>query len=417
MKKSQTTKIVFFIIVLITSISSSSATFCQETNNWQIKGFLDTNHSIQLKKPNKFMCSRTRFRSEFNKHWDNSSVFVSINGTYNSLFNNVKFDLREAYFNYQSKNWGFKFGKQFIIWGVADGIRITDVVSPMDMSEFLTQDYDDIRMPVNSLKLFVFNNKIKFEAIIVPIFKGYILPTDTLNPWNIIPSNLLIPVEYNELSYRPELKLKNIEFGGRLSFTLPGIDFSLSSLYTWNKMPILEYEYTQNKITIIPKYYRMWFVGADFSKPLGQFVFRGELAFNIDKHFSYKPLCKESQNGFNTIHWLFGIDWYAPKEWMLSTQLSSENIFEYKDYISQKNNNTIATLNISKSLINSTLKLSNFTYYDISNKGWLSRFSSEYSLNDNINIALGFDWIGGNEGIFSLYKNNSQIWLKAKYNF
>ncbi|RNC64492.1 hypothetical protein [Proteiniphilum sp. X52] len=27
------------------------------------------------------------------------------------------------------------------------------------------------------------------------------------------------------------------------------------------------------------------------------------------------------------------------------------------------------------------------------------------------------DWFGGNEGLFGVYKNNSELWIKAKYSF
>ena len=42
---------------------------------------------------------------------------------------------------------------------------------------------------------------------------------------------------------------------------------------------------------------------------------------------------------------------------------------------------------------------------------------SSYALNDHIRLSVGYDWFGGNEGIFGRYKNNSEIWAKAKYNF
>ena len=56
---------------------------------------------------------------------------------------------------------GVRLGRQFVIWGAADGVRVTDLVSPMDMTEFLAQDYDDIRMPVNALRFFVFKDKMQ----------------------------------------------------------------------------------------------------------------------------------------------------------------------------------------------------------------------------------------------------------------
>ena len=154
-------------------------------SSWQLKGLVDTYPAFRSEKPNDWMSSRTRLRGEVGKNFAGSSLFVSFNATYNALLKErTGFELREAYLDHRQEHWGFRLGRQLVIWGAADGVRITDLVSPMDMTEFLAQDYDDIRMPVNALRFFVFNDKIKLELLAVPTFEGYKLPTDAANPWH-----------------------------------------------------------------------------------------------------------------------------------------------------------------------------------------------------------------------------------------
>ncbi len=405
------------LILLCILLAFSGVLQAQESDEWSIKGFVDTYHAVRTQKNSDLMSSRTRVRGEVGRRFDKSSLFVSLNATYNAILKErTGFELREAYLDHTDDHWGLRMGRQLVIWGAADGLRITDLVSPLDMTEFLAQDYDDIRMPVNALRLFVFNDKLRFEAIAVPVFQGYELPVQTGNPWSMLPQNLPLPVVWK--AEKRDFKLYDAEYGGRVAFTLPGVDFSLSGLYTWNKMPVVQYAPSLTEIEVSPHYYRMGFVGGDVSKPLGQFVLRGEAAYNIDKHFSYKPeAMMQSQQGFQTLNWLVGVDWYAPSEWMLSAQFSSENIFGYKDCISQERNNMLATLNVSKKLFNSTLQLSDFTYFDLSNKGWFSRFAADYALSDQIHLMAGYDWFGGDKGIFAIYKDNSEMWVKAKYSF
>ncbi|WP_329905126.1 DUF1302 family protein [Porphyromonas pogonae] len=390
-----------------------------DSSAFRIKGFVDTYHAVRSQSPHNFMSSRTRVRGEVAGDMGNSTLFVSFNATYNSLLKErTGFDLREAYLDYRDSNWGARLGRQLVIWGAADGVRITDLVSPMDMTEFLAQDYDDIRLPVNALRLFFFNDKVKLELVGVPVFQGFILPTDSANPWNILPKDTPLPVKWNDNHSRPAMKISNMEYGGRLSFNLPGIDFAFAALHTWNKMPVMQPEVTPREVKINPRYYRMGFVGGDFSKPLGEFVIRGEVAFNIGKHFSYKPEAMSmAQKGFNTVNWLVGMDWYAPAEWMLMAQLSSESIFGYEPYVAQSHHSTLFTLNVSKKLLNSTLQLSDFTYIDLNYGGWFSRFAADYALSDPIHVSLGYDWFGGNKGMFGMYSKNSEAWIKAKYSF
>lgn len=391
----------------------------QEDSSWQLKGFVDTYHAVRTEKPNDFMSSRTRIRGEMGKSFEGSLLFVSFNAIYNELLKErTGIELREAYLDHREDHWGFRLGRQLVIWGVADGVRITDLVSPMDMTEFLAQDYDDIRMPVNALRFFLFNDKMKLELLAVPTFEGYKLPTDATNPWSILPQETTLPIVWCEAGSRPKLRLSNVEYGGRLCFTLPRVDFSLSALHTWNKMPVITYQPSATNLTMSPHYYRMGFFGGDISKPFGEFVLRGEAAFNIGKHFSYKPTTNAiKQKGFNSLNYLVGVDWYAPYEWTVMVQFSAESILGYKSHIAQPHHSSLLTLNVSKKLLGSTLQLSNFTYFDINHKGWFSHFGADYALNDYIRLSAGFDWFGGREGIFSLYKHNSEIWVKAKYSF
>ena len=174
-------------------------------SSWQLKGLVDTYHAFRSEKPNDWMSSRTRLRGEVGKNFAGSSLFVSFNATYNALLKErTGFELREAYLDHRQEHWGFRLGRQLVIWGAADGVRITDLVSPMDMTEFLAQDYDDIRMPVNALRFFVFNDKIKLELLAVPTFEGYKLPTDAANPWSVLPKETPRSLVWDAEGSRPE---------------------------------------------------------------------------------------------------------------------------------------------------------------------------------------------------------------------
>ena len=142
------------------------------------------------------------------------------------------------------------------------------------------------------------------------------------------------------------------------------------------------------------------------------------IAFNLGKHFSYiQQAASTPQKGFNTINWLVGADWYAPHEWTVMAQFSSESIFKYESYVAQPRHNSLLTLCVSKKLLDSNLQLSDFTYFDLNHKGWFSRFTADYALNDHIHLLAGYDWFGGSEGMFGPYKHNSEVWAKAKYCF
>ena len=226
------------------------------------------------------MSSRSRARGEVTIERGNAGAFVSANLVHNAILKDkTALQLREAYGYYSDEHWDLRAGRQIIVWGVADGLRLTDIISPMDYTEFLAQDYDDIRIPVGALRIQFSREKWRLEAVAVPVSSFFELPTDTENPWSMGQFTI------NE---EPKHRLYNMEYGSRLSFFLSGIDFSFSALHTWNKMPVL---YNGEG-----EYRRMTMLGADASVPLGQFVIRGELAWYIDEAQTTTGMGKSSQH-------------------------------------------------------------------------------------------------------------------------
>jgi len=387
----------------------------------ELGGFIDSYHAIRLKDPYDFMSSRSRFRGEIKGMKGNSSFFTSLNANYNYLLPDRTFiELREAYLDYAGSGWDLRAGRQIIIWGVSDGIRITDIIAPMDFSEFLARDYDDIRMPVEAVRLRVFRNNIKCELVLVPLFQSFIYPSDPENPWNILPRGEGIPPVHIAPAVKPEARLQNSEIGGRLSFYLSGFDISLVSLYTWNKMPVFRTELSpdMDSMLLIPEHHRMGMLGLDFSKPIGTLVLRGEGALFSGE--SYACELREGSSELvskNVLRYLVGLDWYPGNDWTLTGQFSQATVLNFEERMDCERNHLLATLGISRKLLRSTLTLSSFGYMDLTYAGFFNRTSVEFCLSDQIRLSAGVDLFGGDGGMFGMYGDNSEFWIKMKYNF
>ena len=407
-------KIIFIVFQLITIIS-----LAQNNDNIRIKGFVDSYHAARIEEPNDFLASRSRFRGEIEKISGNSYFFVSFNAVHNTVLPELTdIQLREAFFEYTGTSWGIKAGRQIIIWGKADGLKITDIIAPMDLTEFLAQDYDDIRMPVNGIIISKFNNNWDLDLICIPVFESYILP-DSNSPWGIDYSAMGDELILDD-ALIPEHTLSNMEYGGKLSFYLSGIDFDISALNTWNKAPVYNYyiDDSTSLFHIKPEYHRLGFVGFGFSKSLSAFVLRGESAFYYGKEFS--PKIENFEVGLlekNSINYLIGLDWYPGNEWTITGQFSDEYILNYTAEIINTEHTLISTLGTSKKLLRSTLSLSTFGYIGLNEGDFFNRTTADYSLTDNIHIIAGLDWFEGNNGVFGQYNDNSEVWIKAKINF
>lgn len=403
--------------IILFCIFWSALTFSQDDKpKLNFSGFIDTYHAVRSQPPYDFMSSRSRFRGELKMRHGNSYFFTSFNAVYNSIIKSqTGIELREAFFEYSNKSWDFKAGRQIVSWGIADGIRITNIISAMDMTEFLAQDYDDIIMPVNAIKLRWVKPKMNLEIIYIPIPSFSIIPYEANNPWSIFPTEGE-PVFDIDMDNKPELTLDNSEYGARFSFFLSGIDFSLSALHTWNKTPVFTRSVSPDLDTVYVKahHFKLDMLGFDFSLPQGQFVFRGEAAYYIGE---FHEITNREPIKKNTLNWLIGIDWYPGNEWTVTAQYSHKFIPGYIDILAEKENTILSTTGITKKVFRGTLSISTFAYVDITNSSFFDRSSLDFALSDEIHFMLGYDWFYGDSGIFGMYKNNSEVWFKAKYSF
>jgi len=56
--------------------------------------------------------------------------------------------LREAYVDATVEDWSIRAGKQQVVWGTADGMKLLDMINPTDYSEMAQNQMEDSRIPV-----------------------------------------------------------------------------------------------------------------------------------------------------------------------------------------------------------------------------------------------------------------------------
>ena len=410
-----TSAALFFAAIALITILFANRVYAQEDElSLQLNGFVDSYHALQAEYPHKIMSSRTRLRLEMRANYGEASLFSSVNLAYNSLIKDQSGAfLREAYFDYAGKYLEVKAGRQIITWGVADGLRLTDLISPMDYTEFMANDYDDIRVPVNAINLKYPGESFSAELVFVPVPEYFVMPSGEDNPWTMpVPAGVSM-----DLSGTPEKRLKNSEVGGRLRFFLENLDFSLTALRTFNKSPITVagFDPVAKSAVIKGVYEPMNVVGGDVSIPAGELVIRGEVAAYFGEPIALKnSMDYWHRSSFNA---LIGIDWYAGDNWTIMAQYMHKAIMDYQSVLGTEQNTSMITARISKELLNNTLKLSVYGMFDVDNVGFYVRPAADYLLNDQITISLGADLLGGRRGTFKTYRKNTQMWVKGKFYF
>ena len=367
------------------------------------------------------------------------------------------FRLNEAYYRYSGEIWDISVGRQVIVWGQADGFKLTDVLSARDSSEFIAFSGDDARLPSDSIRLRFFHDLFTFEAVAVPFFTPNKLPRfgfedgaknglyyiDTPNFYDTKTPLGSIPIQYTKTESEKPKMFTDTEAAARFSFFLPGIDFSVSGFYGWDKNPhYAKSGYVtlnamhlpeQAFLTINQEYYRIKMAGIDAAIPAGDVTIRLETAWVGGRYFEPKnqnsipgvpgaggiPLTFKPALQKHQLLMLAGIDWIK-NSWTLSAQYFEDLILNHKDDIERPMHKGFVSLNVSKTFLRDTLKLSASGVIDINYGSTSSTYSVSYALTDNINFALGGDvYTKGydGKGDFAALHKISAIWLKGTFIF
>ena len=387
----------------------------------EVDGWVEGARSVRIGSPHDALMSRLWGRLKLSADIGDVYGHVAVDAQQNwRVEDETGLDLHEAWVEYAADGWDVRVGRQVIIWGKADGVQITDIVSPPDYTEFITRDLEEIRLPVDAAKFRLLGDKIDVELIWIPVFKAAVLPSAG-NPWAVEPE---IPEEVRVTASsveKPEVSLENSEIALKVSAFLSGLDVAASVFHTWDDNPAMHRTITGDdegevEIHFSPKHHRMTVFGLEFSRPLADFVFRGEVAYYLGRFFEPQSITGNPLEK-NALQWLGGVDWTPGNDWSVIAQLTGTAVVDHESEMAVEKHAMSATLHVSKKLMRQTLTLSNMLYYDVREQDFFDRIKTEYAVTDDLHLLAGVDVFGGSGGSFGRYRDNSQVWVKAKYNF
>jgi len=332
----------------------------------------------------------------------------------------LEMGVREAYVDLYFDSVDLRIGKQQIIWGKADGVFITDVISPKNMSDFLLPDFEEIRTGITAIKYNYYFEDSTLEIVGVPYFTPTQMP-ESGSPWLLSPSFPVKPT-YDYSQKKVPAQLANGEVFVKYSALNSLMDYELMFGSMWDDDPTMHVDKTISAsmvtaITVTPKHHRLNLVGGSISTELLGVVLRAESAYYQGKYFnSNNPSLLDGVIQKDYIHSLLGVDgslWGMT----MSGQWISKMILNYDNSIVNDEVDNTLTLMIRKDLLRETLHLELFSYLGLNNSDALIRPKVTYDLDDGVKIIAGANWFIGTTGVFGSYDANDMVYTKVQVSF
>lgn len=242
-------------------------------------------------------------------------------------------DPRELLIEAEFKSASLSLGLQQTVWGQADGLRVLDVINPLDYREFILEDFLDSRRPLWTVRADIPIRKGSLQLLWIPHFASGRLPGSG-DEFGIGPSFGLSLIE-GKLGNRtlglpsvtvlptrhPGLRLSSGQAGARYSRSLGRWDVTANYFYGWEDIPTPYLRFSgfpliDPKVTITPRYDRKEVFGGTAATHFGPVVVRAELGWNPRR--AAAATLAASRSGFQRTGQLGGVAGldYSPTPWL-----------------------------------------------------------------------------------------------------
>ncbi|MAE67953.1 MAG: hypothetical protein CMJ18_27175 [Phycisphaeraceae bacterium] len=336
-------------------------------------------------------------------------------------------DLRELYVETSLGETLLTVGKQQIVWGQADGLKVLDIVNPQYFREFILAPFSDSRIPLWALNVEVPIDPFVVQVVWIPDQTYHVLPEPdgdfAFTSPRLIPTPPPgIPVVVDEPD-RPRRVVSDSDAGVRVSTFWLGWDVTFNYLYHYDDIPVFSrtviFPGGGPTVVVTPEYRRAHMVGSTASKAFGNVTVRGEFAAFLDKRFTTNSVA--DADGIvksDEISYVIGLDWFGIDETLISAQIFQSTITEDQPGVLRDRTETSVTLLVRHEMLNDRLMVEALWLHGVEHGDGLLRPKVQYEVDDHTTVWIGYDFFyGGGSGLFGQFDSNDRFLLGLEWGF
>ncbi len=337
----------------------------------------------------------------------------------------LELELRELYFETTVGETYLTIGKQQVVWGQADGLKVLDVVNPQDFREFVLDDFEESRIPLWTVNAEIPIKDVTLQLLWIPDLTYHNIPEfDATYAFvsNVPSVPPLIPFAFDDFD-RPNNPLKDSDAGARLSAFVGGWDLTLNYLYHYDDTPVVRrgFGLTDTGFGIVarPGYERTHLVGGTFSNAFGNLTLRGELGYSFNKFYSTDNLLDaDGVVETDEFAYVLGFDWFGFNETFLSVQLFQNFLTEDDEGLLRDRVETSVSLNVQRDFLNDSLIAETLWVHNVNHGDGFVRPKLSYEWRSDTKVWAGFDiFYGSGEGLFGQYDQHDRAVLGIEWSF
>ena len=336
--------------------------------------------------------------------------------------NSGSVELRDFYMELRSENGLTRIGKQQIVWGRLDGIKVLDLVNPQDYREFIVDDFGSSRIGLWSAYFDYSVGDWRAELALVPDGTGHAIPAG--GAWFELTAPRFrygaAPGQPAPLvaTARPGHALDDSAAGLRLSRQLGAAEFSAVA-YTGTDPEPLGRLVIVNGQPVVERYYeRRDAAGFSVDIGLGAAVARVEYAYQPERVFNTRSTDGLGVAELDQHRGAIGLDIDAPGGIFMNLQYVVDSISAPPDDLVRPAEDRIGTMFLRKGFAYDTIMLEARWYHSFTDDDDLTSLSLEYAFNENTTFELTVQQFSGDEaGLFGQFADRNRVLLSLRHIF
>lgn len=304
--------------------------------------------------------------------------------------------------------WELKSGRQLLVWGRSDNLRVLDIINPLDLREPGSTDIEEVRLPVAMTRLHYIRGAWTFEGVAVHEVRFHKLPA---------PGSEFLPVITPRI---PEIHPAGGWAAGRaysVTGVFPGWDFSLNYARLWQADPWLDL--TDPSAPIL-RHSRIRLAGFSFNRVSGAWLWKGEFARLSGIHFTNAP-----GESWRRADILLGVEYGGVRDTQIAVETSASHLYDWRRALRQapdavEPEQWLTALRITRSLAHDRVNLTLVSF--LSGKRLtvhpLSRLAISYDVADGCTLELGLVLYGNSDLLqFGNLDDRDRLLVGLKYYF
>ncbi len=321
-------------------------------------------------------------------------------------------ELRELYAERFIGQTFVRLGKQQIVWGQADGLKVLDVVNPQSFREFVLADFDESRIPLWSATAELPVGPGVLQLLWIPDNTFHDIPepgatfaftapqvVGPLSAPGLPPRPPAAPITVD----RPNNLITDSDVGAAYEVFVGGWDVSFNYLFQHRNAPVDRRRIAPDgSIEIARGYERAHVLGGSVANAFGDVTLRGEVVGVLDDFAATRT--GDGVAEAPTLDYVVGLDWRGLPDTLVSGQFFQNVFFDSSDALIRDRVQNNASLLVSRDFLGRRLQLETLWVQSLdSGDGFVSP-EARFQLTSNIWLRAGGDFFyGSSNGLFGQF--------------